>query len=53
MLGPVLFRVFIYDLDEGIECTLSTFTGYTMLGRTTELLHARKALWRDLDRLDR
>lgn len=53
VLGPVLFHVFIYDLDKGIECTLTMFTDYSKLGSTVKLLHARKALWRDLDRLDR
>lgn len=52
--GPILFSVFISEVDDWTECTLTKFTDDTKqgVGSVADSLEDLAAIQRDLDRLE-
>ncbi|CAM5173342.1 unnamed protein product [Eretmochelys imbricata] len=52
VLGPVLFKILVNDLDDGIPCTLRKFASDTKLGGKVDMLEGRDRVQSVLGKLE-
>ena len=50
VLGPILFLVYINDLEEGITCNILTFADYTKLFRKNREIGDKQKWQDDIDK---
>ncbi|PKU43225.1 rna-directed dna polymerase from mobile element jockey-like [Limosa lapponica baueri] len=51
IMGPVLFNFFIYNVDNGIECTVSKFVDDTTLSGVVDMPEVWDSIQKDTDKL--